>query len=123
MKLLTSTVLVSSIRDGLISNTIALPLPSLYGVDVKLISTSEALRPAYIFNDSGDIFVRSVSSFSLKGSPVLLDVTQDVTRVNFYHSRFFALVTVFAALSLLFCAIFLRIVIWRGLSVPCLNFS
>ena len=115
--------IVSRIRDGLIGNTIALPISPIHDIDVKLIRRSEMLRPTYIFAANGDVFVRSISPFSLKGSPVSLDVTQDVTRSHLYHSRFLALTVVFAAFSLLFCAIFLRIVMWRGLSLPLLDFS
>ena len=109
--------LASRLRRELALGTLELPLHSPLGFRAKLIKNTKSTARKFTELDDR-VWIESVSSLPEVGAGSSLLIVQDVTEIEMHHQELLELFLIVACLTVLFSALLLRVVLWRGLTLP-----
>ncbi|WP_156957740.1 HAMP domain-containing sensor histidine kinase [Synechococcus sp. KORDI-52] len=110
--------LVSSVRRGLIRQSLTLPIVSPLGFRAELLRDAETSAPSMYTGPKGAVWITSVSPLPSDGSNSFLRVTENASDFNKSHQAVLNMMIFTASASVLVAALLLRLVIWRGLVIP-----
>lgn len=111
--------LVDSIAKGLQDGQLTLPLPPGLGVQAKFSSSEHSSPPRMRTSQDGTLWFVSRTKFQLSGNqPVVLEVRQKISESAQHIQKPLLILIVAGGGSVLFTAMLLRLVLWRGISLP-----
>jgi len=111
--------LVTELVRGFEAGELTLPLPSGLGVQARLSSSEQPSSSRKVHSQDGDLWL--VSRTQLKDmaqQPVVLEVRQNISELAAHNQQDLLMLIVAGCLSVLFTAVLLRFVLWRGLVLP-----
>ena len=114
--------LVSMLQRELSSGTIALPLPSGFGVEAQWLNGADVQPPTLVVNGDGTTWMESITEVSASdGDGVAnpwLEVRHNISASVRRQRRDELLLIAASGTSVLVTSLLLRLVIWRGLLQP-----
>lgn len=111
--------LVAELVRGFEAGELTLPLPSVLGVQARLSSSEQPSSARKVQSQDGGLWL--VSRTQLKDmaqQPVVLEVRQNISELAAHNQQDLLMLIVAGCLSVLFTAVLLRFVLWRGLALP-----
>ena len=111
--------LVDQIRTGITTETLSLPLPEGFGIQVALVGDDTRPQPPTLRFSDGAYWLTSRSPLpSLYATNEVLEVMQNITASVQTQRRDQLLLVAAAGASLLLVSLLFRLVLWRGLINP-----
>ena len=115
--------LILRIRQGLRRGDLKLPLNSPLGFRAELVEGGQGFEPIIINDSERRYWLQSSSPLPQVGPDSFLLVSQDISLIEEHHQHVYQFTLIIAALIILFSALLLRVVLWRGLTKPLCDLS